>query len=92
MPVASAIVPSPGGSACRRGPIVWDDLFQGRTAIDPSRIGGDFLVARQTVGPSYQLAVVVDDAAMGVNQVDPGSGPRDQYAASDPALPEPRMA
>jgi glutamyl-tRNA synthetase len=37
--------------------------------LDPSRLGGDFLVARQTLGPSYQLAVVADDAAMGVNQV-----------------------
>ncbi len=52
-----------------RGPIFWDDLFLGRMEIDPSQSGGDFLVARHTVGPSYQLAVVVDDAAMGINQV-----------------------
>ena len=55
------------------GPIAWDDLFLGRVAIDPGRSGGDFIVARHTVGPSYQLAVVVDDAAMGVNQVIRGS-------------------
>jgi glutamyl-tRNA synthetase len=55
------------------GSIGWDDLFLGRVAIDPSRSGGDFIVARHTVGPSYQLAVVVDDAAMGVNQVIRGS-------------------
>jgi glutamyl-tRNA synthetase len=51
------------------GPIVWDDLFLGRMELDPSRLGGDFLVARHTLGPSYQLAVVADDAAMGINQV-----------------------
>jgi glutamyl-tRNA synthetase len=51
------------------GPIAWQDLFLGRTEVDPSRSGGDFIVARQTIGPSYQLAVVVDDAAMGINQV-----------------------
>jgi glutamyl-tRNA synthetase len=49
--------------------IAWDDLFLGRTEVDPSRSGGDFIVARHMVGPSYQLAVVVDDATMGINQV-----------------------
>jgi glutamyl-tRNA synthetase len=47
----------------------WDDLFLGRVVLEPSRVGGDFLVGRNGLGPSYQLAVVVDDALMGVNQV-----------------------
>ena len=51
------------------GPVAWDDLFLGRVELDPSRLGGDFLVGRNGLGPSYQLAVVVDDALMGVNQV-----------------------
>jgi glutamyl-tRNA synthetase len=51
------------------GPVAWNDLFLGPTRVDPSRSGGDFIVARHSVGPAYQLAVVVDDAAMGVNQV-----------------------
>lgn len=51
------------------GLLEWDDLFLGKVTIDPSRMGGDFLVAREGVGPSYQLAVTVDDAAMGVTQV-----------------------
>ena len=51
------------------GPIAWDDLFQGRIELDPSLTGGDFLVGRQGLGPSYQLAVVVDDARMGVTEV-----------------------
>lgn len=54
-------------------PIVWDDLFLGRVQVDPTRSGGDFIIARHTIGPSYQLAVVVDDAAMGINQVIRGS-------------------
>ncbi len=54
-------------------PIAWNDLFLGRVEVDPSRAGGDFIVARHTVGPSYQLAVVADDSAMGVNQVIRGS-------------------
>ena len=55
------------------GPITWNDVFEGPVAIDPARSGGDFIVARNRVGPAYQLAVVVDDAAMGINQVIRGS-------------------
>ena len=51
------------------GPVAWSDLFRGAIAVDPSALGGDFLVAREGQGPSYQLAVVADDAAMGVTQV-----------------------
>jgi glutamyl-tRNA synthetase len=51
------------------GPVTWRDLFLGPVELDPARSGGDFIVARHGVGPSYQLAVVVDDAAMGINQV-----------------------
>ncbi len=51
------------------GPVGWNDVFLGRVERDASQMGGDFLVARQGVGYSYQLAVVADDAAMGVNQV-----------------------
>ncbi len=51
------------------GPVAWDDLFLGRVALDPARLGGDFVVGRSPAGPSYQLAVVHDDATMGVSQV-----------------------
>ncbi|WP_337173462.1 tRNA glutamyl-Q(34) synthetase GluQRS [Paludisphaera sp.] len=51
------------------GPVVWDDLVLGPRSLDPARLGGDFLVGRNGLGPSYQLAVVVDDALMGVDRV-----------------------
>ncbi len=51
------------------GAIAWQDLLQGRIEVAPAGSGGDFIVARHTIGPSYQLAVVVDDADMGINQV-----------------------
>lgn len=51
------------------GTVGWQDRFVGSIGFDPSQRGGDFIVARNTVGPSYQLAVVVDDAMMGVTQV-----------------------
>ncbi len=50
-------------------PIIWNDLTRGRIELDPDRGGGDFIVARNGVGAAYQLAVVVDDHAMGVTQV-----------------------
>ncbi|WP_435017021.1 tRNA glutamyl-Q(34) synthetase GluQRS [Tundrisphaera sp. TA3] len=51
------------------GPVAWRDGFRGEVSLDPARLGGDFVVARSGVGPSYQLAVVHDDAAMGVTEV-----------------------
>jgi glutamyl-tRNA synthetase len=51
------------------GSVEWEDVVLGRTELDPSRIGGDFILGRSNGAPSYHLAVVVDDAAMGVTQV-----------------------
>ncbi len=62
------------------GLLAWDDAVLGPSSGHPRQIGGDFLVARNGVGPSYQLAVVVDDAAMGINQVIRG----DDLATSTP--------
>ncbi|MFO0909125.1 MAG: tRNA glutamyl-Q(34) synthetase GluQRS [Isosphaeraceae bacterium] len=49
--------------------VAWHDLIRGELEGHPARSGGDFLVAREGLGPGYQLAVVHDDAAMGVTQV-----------------------
>jgi glutamyl-tRNA synthetase len=49
--------------------VAFDDLVHGPQQVDVSRQVGDFVVARAGGIPAYQLAVVVDDAAMGVTDV-----------------------
>lgn len=49
--------------------VAWTDVFFGPQRHELDRLGGDFIVARSGDVFSYQLAVVVDDALMGVNQV-----------------------
>ena len=78
------------------GPIWWDDLVLGPTCAEPDRSGGDFVVARSTGPISYQLAVVHDDAAMGVTQVIRGddlvpSTPRQILLNRALDWPEPRF-
>ncbi|HEY7088941.1 MAG TPA: tRNA glutamyl-Q(34) synthetase GluQRS [Tepidisphaeraceae bacterium] len=51
------------------GSISFTDQFCGPQSFDaPTRIG-DFVIGKLVDAPSYQLAVVVDDAAMGVTDV-----------------------
>jgi glutamyl-tRNA synthetase len=47
----------------------FDDLLYGPQAIDMNADIGDFIVARAPDNPAYQLAVVADDIASGVNLV-----------------------
>jgi len=47
----------------------FEDVFYGRHMLDPSEVTGDFALARDPDGASYMLAVVVDDAEMGVTEV-----------------------
>lgn len=49
--------------------IAFDDLRQGRQQFVAGRHFGDFLVWRRDNVPAYQLAVVVDDAAMHITEV-----------------------
>ena len=45
------------------------DGYRADTRISPKRQLGDFVVAKQDGTPAYQLAVVIDDHAMGVDEV-----------------------
>ena len=45
------------------------DLFAGEQNIDLKHIGGDFVIWKNAGTAAYQLAVVVDDAAMGITEV-----------------------
>ena len=67
---------SPPGSVVR-----FDDVFAGPFQQDVSATLGDFPVARDEFGAGYTLAVVVDDAAMGVTEVVRG----DDLLAATPA-------
>jgi glutamyl-tRNA synthetase len=45
------------------------DGFLGEVRVDLKEVGGDFVVWKSAGTPAYQLAVVVDDAAMGITEV-----------------------
>lgn len=49
--------------------VVFDDAFAGRQECNVKRQLGDFVVCKADGTPSYQLAVVIDDAAMGITEV-----------------------
>ncbi|HKV77675.1 MAG TPA: tRNA glutamyl-Q(34) synthetase GluQRS [Candidatus Sulfotelmatobacter sp.] len=49
--------------------ICFDDLHLGPQRMQARRDFGDFIVWRRDDVPAYQLAVVVDDAAMGITEV-----------------------
>src|SRR5438067_8250362 len=51
------------------GPVPFADGFRGPVALDPRQLGGDFVVWKSAGTPAYQLAVVVDDAEMGITEV-----------------------
>lgn len=76
------------------GQIPLIDGFAGPFTHDVAAEVGDFLVGRRDGSPAYQLAVVVDDAADGVNEVLRGddllpSTPRQYLLQQALALPSP---
>lgn len=91
-----------GKPACWRfrvpaGEIAFDDAVHGRCAYDVDVDCGDFPVTRFDGTPAYQLAVVVDDAAMDIDMVIRGddllaSTPRQLLLYRALNLPEPRFA
>lgn len=55
--------------AVDEGRVMVEDRFRGRVDLDIVRSVGDFVVWTKRGCPSYQLAVVVDDARQGVTEV-----------------------
>lgn len=51
------------------GEVEFLDQFRGPCSIDPARQLGDFVILKADGTAAYQLAVVIDDAAIGVTQV-----------------------
>jgi glutamyl-tRNA synthetase len=51
------------------GPAGFKDLLQGPQSFDPGAETGDFVIRRKDGVAAYQLAVVVDDAAMQITHV-----------------------
>ncbi len=77
--------------------VAFDDLVQGPYAQNLARDCGDFLVRRSDNAFAYQLAVVVDDAAQGVNSVVRGvdllcSTPQQMHLQTLLGLPHPSYA
>ena len=77
-----------------REEISFDDLLQGPCGEELSRDCGDFILRRSDGVYAYQLAVVVDDGAMGVTQVVRGSDllsstPRQLWLQERLGLPHP---
>jgi glutamyl-tRNA synthetase len=51
------------------GEVCFEDRFRGRVVCDPAKGLGDFVILKADGTAAYQLAVVVDDAEMGVTDV-----------------------
>jgi glutamyl-Q tRNA(Asp) synthetase len=78
-------------------PVTFDDILLGRHEYDLSTTCGDFVLRRGDGLFAYQLAVVVDDAQQGVNQVVRGadllsSTPRQIHLQRLLGLPTPAYA
>ena len=51
------------------GEVSFDDQFRGSVTCDPAKELGDFVIMKADGTAAYQLAVVIDDAEMGVSDV-----------------------
>jgi glutamyl-tRNA synthetase len=96
-----AVIPEPGTRAFALrfrvpdGPVAFVDGIAGAHSMDVASEVGDFMIQNRAGVPSYQLAVVVDDAAQGINEVFRGddllsSTPRQILLLRALGLPLPR--
>ena len=72
VPLAESPLDSPNTAVRFRVPeeeVAFIDRVHGQQRLNPSRVGGDFVVRRKDGVAAYQLAAVVDDAAMGITDV-----------------------
>jgi len=93
--------PQPGKDAATRlivpdEEISFTDGHYGKQAVNLARQVGDFIIRRKDGAWAYQLAVVIDDALMGVTEVVRGrdlllSSPQQQYVARLLGFPSPRF-
>lgn len=77
--------------------ITFEDRHYGPQTVDLEHACGDFIVCRKDGAWAYQLAVVVDDALMGVNEVVRGrdlllSSPQQIYLAHTLGFSAPRFS
>ncbi len=49
--------------------VCWEDHLLGAQQANPLKQLGDFVIAKEDLTPAYQLAVVIDDHDLGVNEV-----------------------
>lgn len=76
--------------------MAFTDGHYGHQSVNLAQHVGDFIIRRKDGAWAYQLAVVVDDALMGVNEVVRGrdlllSSPQQMYVASLLGFPSPRF-
>ena len=93
--------PQPGRPAATRlivpdSDIIFTDGHYGRQTVNLASHVGDFIIRRKDGAWAYQLAVVVDDALMGITEVVRGrdlllSSPQQIYVARLLGFPSPRF-